>query len=194
MRSNPSERTGAAIRKMRLAKNWTLAQMADQSGIPVSTLSRVELGQNALNYDKLVRLCRALEVDIHGLVTREGEATSTPSGRRSVIRAGQGDPVRLGANEGRSGAGDLLDKGFTPVVLTLSEVGLADNAPMTVLDGEAYVLVLSGGAVLHSQLYAPLALDTGDGVYFDGRSPHALVAAEPGGAQVLLVLQGNQRP
>ncbi len=193
MRSNPSERTGAAIRKMRLAKGWTLTEMADQTGIPVSTLSRVELGQNALNYDKLVRLCRALEVDIQGLVTREGEATSIPSGRRSVVRNGQGDPVRLGANDGRAGAGDLLDKSFTPVVLTLSSSSLADYGPMTVLDGEAYVQVLQGGAVLHSQLYAPLALDIGDGVYFDGRSPHALLAAGPTGAQVLLVLAGNQR-
>ncbi len=177
---------------MRVAKGWTLAEMAEQTGIPISTLSRVELGQNALNYDKLVRLCRALEVDIQGLVTREGEATSIPSGRRSVIRNGQGDPVRLGVNDGRAGAADLLDKGFTPVVLTLNASSLADQA-MNTLDGEAYVLVLSGGAVLHSQLYAPLALDTGDGVYFDGRSPHALLAAGPDGAQVLLVLAGNQR-
>ncbi len=193
MRANPSERTGAAIRKMRLAKGWTLAEMAEQTGIPVSTLSRVELGQNPLNYDKLVRLCRALEVDVQGLVTREGEATSIPSGRRSVIRNGQGDPVRVGVNDGRVGAADLLDKGFTPVVLTLNSASLADHGDMGVLDGEAYVLVLRGGAVLHSQLYAPLALDTGDGVYFDGRSPHALLAAGSDGAQVLLVLAGNQR-
>jgi transcriptional regulator with XRE-family HTH domain len=178
---------------MRVAKGWTLAEMAEQTGIPVSTLSRVELGQNALNYDKLVRLCRALEVDIQGLVTREGEATSIPSGRRSVIRKGQGDPVRLGVNDGHTGAADLLDKSFTPVVLTLNAATLADHGAMNVLNGEAYVLVLSGGAVLHSQLYAPLALDTGDGVYFDGRSPHALLAAGPDGAQVLIVLAGNQR-
>jgi transcriptional regulator with XRE-family HTH domain len=178
---------------MRVAKGWTLAEMAEQTGIPVSTLSRVELGQNALNYDKLVRLCRALEVDIQGLVTREAETTSVPSGRRSVIRKGQGDPVRIGVHDGRAGGGDLLDKGFTPVVLSLTALNPADHGAMNQLDGEAYVLVLSGGAVLHSQHYAPLALDIGDGVYFDGRSPHALLAAGPEGAQVLLVLAGNQR-
>ena len=193
MRSRTTDRTGAAIRKLRLARGWSLATLSEESGVPISTLSRVELGQNALNYDKLVRLCRALEVDIQGLVTREGEATSIPSGRRSVIRKGQGDPVRLGGHDGRTGAADLLDKAFTPVVLTLNSASLADHGEMSMLDGEAYVQVLQGGAVLHSQLYAPLALDTGDGVYFDGRSPHVLLAAGPEGAQVLLVLAGNQR-
>ena len=60
MRSRLSDKTGAAIRRLRLARGWSLAQLGEASGVPVSTLSRVELGQNALNYDKLIRLCRAL--------------------------------------------------------------------------------------------------------------------------------------
>jgi transcriptional regulator with XRE-family HTH domain len=192
MKSQAPERTGAAIRKLRLAKGWTLAELADQSGIPVSTLSRVELGQNGLNSDKLVRLCRALEVDMPGLVTREAESASIASGRRSVTRGGQGEAVRLGVNDGRISAGDLLDKSFTPVVLTLNAATLADHGAMTTLPGEAYVLAVSGQAVLHSQLYAPLILNPGDGVYFDGRSPYALLAGAESGATVLLIAAGDQ--
>src|SRR2546421_10404395 len=120
MRPKMSDRTGAAIRKLRLARGWTLEALGQASGVPVSTLSRVELGQNALNYDKLVRLCRALEVDLEGLVTREAEGAATSSGRRSVTRAGEGAPAKIAANSARRAAADLLSKTFSPLMLEVT--------------------------------------------------------------------------
>jgi transcriptional regulator with XRE-family HTH domain len=193
MRFQAAEGTGPAIRKLRLAKGWTLAELSKQTGVPLATLSRVELGQNALNYDKLVRLCRALDIDVQGMVTREAVGVTTPSGRRSVIRAGEGEPARIGGAAGLRGAADLLDKAFTPTVLSLTASRLSDLGSMTTLPGEAYLLVISGVAVLHSQLYAPLTLKAGDGLYFDGRSPHALLAGDEGPAQVALIVTGDHR-
>ena len=192
MRPQASEKIGAAIRKLRLAKGWTLAELSDQCGVPLSTLSRVELGQNALNYDKLVRLCHVLDVDLQGLVARQAETTVTPSGRRSVTRAGEGEPASVGGQSGLRAAGDLLSKSLSPVILRLTATSLAEHGPLQTLAGEAYVLVLSGQAVLHSQLYAPLSLATGDAAYFDGRSGHALLAATSDGASVLLVAAGEE--
>ena len=102
-----TERTGAAIRKLRTAKGWTLAQLSDACGVPLATLSRVELGQTPLNYDKLVRLCRALEVDLQGLVTRQADASTVPIGRRSVIRAGEGEAGAYGPHTARFAAAEL---------------------------------------------------------------------------------------
>src|SRR5580692_2881756 len=125
MRSGLSDKTGAAIRKLRLARGWSLATLSEESGVPISTLSRVELGQNALNYDKLVRLCRALEVDLEGLVAREAEtAPAAASGRRSVTRAGEGAPVRIAANLGLGAGADLLAKSFSPQILTVAASSL----------------------------------------------------------------------
>jgi transcriptional regulator with XRE-family HTH domain len=190
MRSRMSDRTGAAIRKLRLSRGWSLATLSEQSGVPISTLSRVELGQNALNYDKLVRLCRALEVDLEALVTREAEQTIAASGRRSVVRAGDGPPTRVGGNTGRRGATDLRSKAFSPVVLDVTAASLEAHGPLTVHEGEAYALVLSGEVEFHSHLYAPLTLSAGDGVYFDAASGYAMVAPA-GGAKVLLVATGE---
>ena len=192
MRPQASGKIGAAIRKLRLAKGWTLAELSDQCGVPLSTLSRVELGQNALNYEKLVRLCHVLDVDLQGLVAREADNTFAPSGRRSVTRAGQGEPVTLGGQTGRHAAPDLLSKQLTPIVLDLTATSLAQHGPMRTLVGEAYLLILSGEAVLHSEIYAPLVLATGDAVYFDGRSAHALLATAETGASALLVAAGAQ--
>jgi transcriptional regulator with XRE-family HTH domain len=190
MRARMSERTGAAIRRLRLAKGWTLATLSEETAIPLSTLSRVELGQNALNYDKLVRLCRALDVDLESLVTREAEASVPPSGRRSVTRAGVGASVRLGHAAGLAAAADLLAKGFSPTILDVTAKDLAAHGPMAAHPGEAYALALSGPVELHSRHYAPLSLAVGDAVYFDAAAGYALVAPQ-GRAKVLLVAQGE---
>ena len=192
MRPQASDKIGAAIRKLRLAKGLTLAELSAQCGVPLSTLSRVELGQNALNYEKLVRLCHVLDVDLQGLVAREAETGIVPSGRRSVTRAGQGEPARIGVQAGRRAAADILSKSLSPVVLELTAASLAEHGPMHTLGGEAYVLILSGEAVLHSELYAPLALAAGDAVYFDGRSPHALLTVPGRVSTALLVAAGEE--
>jgi transcriptional regulator with XRE-family HTH domain len=190
MRSRLSPRTGAAIRKLRLARGWTLATLADQTGIPISTLSRVELGQNALNYEKLVRLCRALEVDLDGFMAREADSQPLVTGRRAVVRAGDGTPVEVGAAAGLAGAADLLSKAFSPAVLTVDAADLAAHGPLVSHPGETYLLVLAGALVLHSPLYAPLPLGAGDGVYFDAASGYALTAAG-GPARALLIAPGD---
>jgi hypothetical protein len=45
MSARLSASAGLAIRKLRLAGGWTLAQLSEKSGVPFSTLSKVELGQ-----------------------------------------------------------------------------------------------------------------------------------------------------
>jgi transcriptional regulator with XRE-family HTH domain len=185
-----SDRTGAAIRKLRLARGWSLAVLSEQSGVPISTLSRVELGQNALNYDKLVRLCRALEVDLEGLVTREAETAVSASGRRSVTRAGDGPAVRAGGNTGRRSASDLLSKGLSPLLLDVTARTIEAHGPLAVHEGEAYAFVVSGEIEFHSHLYAPLSMTTGDSVYFDAASGYALIAPDLP-AKVLLVASGE---
>jgi transcriptional regulator with XRE-family HTH domain len=190
MRSGLTDRTGAAIRKLRLARGWSLAQLSEESGVPISTLSRVELGQNALNYDKLVRLCRALQVDLEGLVTREAEGAPIASGRRSVTKAGEGATVRIAANAGRRGASDLLSKTFTPLTLDITAKSLEAHGPLTVQAGEAYLLVLAGDVEFHHHFYAPLAMAVGDSVYFDAASGYALLAPD-GPAKVVLIASGE---
>src|SRR5436190_15039337 len=137
-----SEKTGAAIRKLRLARGWSLATLGEKSGVPISTLSRVELGQNALNYDKLMRLCRALEVDLEGLVARQAETAPAASGRRSVTRAGQGKAIALGAAAGRAGAEDLLAKSLTPVILEVTVPALNGANSFVTHPGEASLTIV----------------------------------------------------
>ena len=194
MKAQAPERVGAAIRKLRLAKGWTLAQLSAETAIPLSTLSRVELGQNTLRLENLTRLCRALEVDLQGLVAREAEAVSVASGRRSVTRAGTGLPMRFGPHQATIGADDLIDRALTPVTLEVSVTTLEAHGPLLTIQGELYVAVQSGAVVVHSQFYAPLELAAGDAVYMDGRAAHAILASGGETARVLMVVAGDWPP
>jgi len=201
MSSRLSAKAGLAIRKLRLAGGWTLAQLSDRSGVPLSTLSKVELGQTSLSYENLLRICKGLEIDMARLIGAEADgAVGVPAGqipppaavgRRAVIRSGEGEVLELPAGRGRIGGGDLLRKGFTPITLPVRATSLEDQGYQRD-DGEAYVLVLEGELILHSELYAPLQLRIGDGCYFDARSGYALVKSGASSCRVLLVFAGDR--
>lgn len=183
--------TGAAIRKLRLAKGLTLQQLADACGVPVSSLSRVELGQSRLNYDKLVRLCRALDVDLHGLVAREAEAGPPVLGRRALTLAGQGEDGDFGPHAARRPASDLLGKAFNPVVLEVRPRTLEEHGPLQELGGDAWLMVLDGRVTVLGGVYAPTALGAGDSLYFDARAGFAVLRTGDAPARALLVVDGR---
>lgn len=190
MTAGLSAAVGAAIRRLRHARGWTLAELSARAEVPLSSLSKVELGQASLGYEVLIRLCRALEVDVDHLIKPERLDAAPPRqpGRRAVIRAGEGDPQDIGGLAGRIGAADLLRRDFTPVVLDV--VDGQRTGRLLRAQGDAYLLVLAGAVVLHSDIYAPLSLRVGDGVYFDGGMGFALTAENGEQSRVLLIHQG----
>jgi transcriptional regulator with XRE-family HTH domain len=186
-----SDQAGLAVRKLRLAKGWTLAQLSDRAGMPLSTLSKLELGQVSLSYEKLMNLCRALDVDLERFVRAEADQAPAAVGRRTVVRAGAGERAALGVHRAEIAGTDLLAKAFTPALLDITAADLATHGPLRTQGGDVYLYVLAGAAVLHSEVYAPLKLGPGDAVYFDGRAPHAVLAGDGGSARVLMVAAGD---
>lgn len=193
MRTNGQ--AGLAVRKLRLAKGLTLAELSQRTGVPLSTLSKLELGQSALGYEKLLLICRALGVDPGVTLLQDPlNAAAAPSGRRAVSRVADGHAYKVGPHPCRVVAADLLSKCFTPMVLHISARSMIDHGPMQALGGETYLHVLQGLAILHTEIYAPLTLEAGESVYFDGRVGHAIVSGGETPCQALLVVAGDETP
>ncbi|WGM40670.1 XRE family transcriptional regulator [Caulobacter sp. NIBR1757] len=189
-----------AIRKLRVARGWTLAQLGEKAGVPLSTLSKVELGQTSLSYENLLRICRGLEIDMERLIGAEadseaGGASTRPDaiGRRAVSRAGDGDPIRLPSGEGRLLGGELIRKAFTPMVIEVTCDDLGAHGGFHRDEGEAYLMVLDGALAVHSEHYAPLKLKVGDSVYFDARAGYALIRDGGAPCRALMVLAGDRQ-
>src|SRR6187401_337199 len=78
---------GGLLKALRAHNGWTLREMSQRSGIPISTLSKVEHDRLTLTYDKLQQLSQRLNIRMSELFA-EGEASATPAvtGRRSIGR------------------------------------------------------------------------------------------------------------
>ena len=76
---------GALLRNLRDREGWTLKQMSAKSGIPVSTLSKVEHDRLTLTYDKLFQLSQRLGLRMSELFAEPAEDAVQPvTARRSL--------------------------------------------------------------------------------------------------------------
>jgi len=75
------------------------------------------------------------------------------------------------------------------LVVDLQDVGCRIYTFITTL-----LYVLEGAAIVHTDIYAPLALETGESVYFDGRIGHAILANGSAPCRALLVVAGDETP
>src|SRR5471030_939569 len=85
---------GAVLKALRRKNGWTLSDVSQRTGLPTSTLSKVENDKMSSSYDKLARISAGLNVDISRLFSGEvDESEAAVNGRRSITRAGGGRAI-----------------------------------------------------------------------------------------------------
>lgn len=175
-------RPGAAIKTLRRRLELTLAEASRATGIPVSTLSRIENDLACPTYDHLVRLSQGLKVDISSLFSAiQGEAPPGKGARRSINRLGEGLTIDTRHHILSYLSTDLRDKHFTPIIAQVTAPSLAAHGPFLRHPGEEFVYVICGTLEFHSEIYSPVILQAGESIYFDSETGHAYVrhGAEP---------------
>ena len=180
---------GAALKKLRSERGWTLAQLSQKTGFPLSTLSKIENGKVEVTIDKLLRIAVAFEIniaDLFGTPTNQ-YASGEASRRRSITRAGDGRTVEAANGRYAYHAYDLLNKGLTPIVAEIRARSLEEFGSFHRHSGEEYVYVIEGELALYSDTYTPSYLSQGDSIYFDSNMGHAYVAVGDGPCRILTV-------
>jgi transcriptional regulator with XRE-family HTH domain len=184
---------GSALRALRKRRGWTLAEVSARTGLPVSTLSKIENGKMSLSYDKLVRLSTGFETDIAQLFeTGTTTAPNPVSGRRSVTHAGEGLAIQTENFNHLYPAADLLHKQFIPIIAEVRARSLEEFGELIQHAGEEFAYVLEGSVELHTELYAPKRLETGDSIYFDSGMGHAYIAVGSSRCRVLSICSATQ--
>ena len=178
---------GAALKALRRKHGWTLAEVSRRTGLPTSTLSKIENDKMSLTFDKLSRISAGLRVDISALFNRDsgGERQGSVNGRRSIARAGEGKAIETRNYLHLYPAWDLLNKSISPIVAELRARSLEEFGELIRHPGEEYAFVLEGEVELYTSLYAPVRLRAGDSIYFDSGMEHAYIAASEGPCRVL---------
>ena len=183
---------GAALRTVRMEQGLTLRELAQLTGMPFSTLSKLENGKMAFTYDKLLKLAQGLGVDIGSFITVEPPALRRAAvGRRSVIKAGKWAEAGSKHERHHYLAGDLLGKMMLPMVIDVVATSVSELGGLVHHAGEEFLYVISGVMELHSDIYAPLRLEPGDSVYFDSGMAHGYVRVGEAPCQVLSLCAGS---
>ena len=187
LRASSVARPGSVLKALRRRHGWTLAEVSRRTGLPTSTLSKIENDKMSLTFDKLARLSASLPVDISALFNGEavGDSGGGTSGRRSITRAGEGKAIETRNYSHLYPACELLNKSIIPIVAELHARTLEEFGELIHHPGEEYAYVLQGEVELHTSLYAPVHLKAGDSIYFDSGMGHAYIAAGAGPCRVL---------
>ena len=170
---------GGLLRSLRARKGWTLKQMSQHSGIPLSTLSKVEHDRLTLTYDKLLQLSQRLQLRMSELFAEQDDAPEPAvTARRSIGRIEDAIRVNTPNYDYYYLCPELRRKRMIPVVTRVRAKSIAEFGELVRHSGEEYIHVLEGKAEVHTEFYDPIVLDAGQSVYIDSNMGHAYIAAE----------------
>lgn len=189
-----SPKLGTHMKRIRTRQGWTLAEMSNESGIPLSTLSKIERNQLTLSYDKLVALSQRLGIPLSEFFgDAEFGSPRRATARRSLADTGQSLHITTASHDYYYLCTELRDKRMIPAIVYLHARTLDEFGPLIRHEGEELIYVLEGAAEIHTEFYDPVVLRKGRGMYIDARMGHATLIAEGCDAAVLLSVSTDGR-
>jgi transcriptional regulator with XRE-family HTH domain len=155
------EEVGARLRAIRKAREMTLKMLSAKSGIALSTISKMELGQIAVSYEKFGAIARTLKVDVSRLFDAEAGAAS--NGRQPTV-------VKTSPMLGQ--------------VLSRDPGQFADYIRHP---GQEFVMVLSGRVKIQFESGESIELKARESAYFNSSVGHIYLSVGRGDAQIVVV-------
>jgi transcriptional regulator with XRE-family HTH domain len=170
---------GTLLRGLRMRSNWTLKEMSERSGIPISTLSKVEHDRLTLTYDKLLQLSQRLNIRMSELFAENDVRVETPvTARRSIGQIERAVRVNTGNYDYFYLCTELRRKRMIPMVTRIRAKSVKEFGELLHHAGEEFVYVVSGRVVVHTEFYDPVPLEEGEFIYIDSNMGHAYVTGE----------------
>ncbi len=180
---------GSLIRLVRKKNSWTLRQLSEKVGIPLSTLAKVETDKLSLTYDKLQQFTASLGLSMTEFLA-QGEAppaTTLPvfTARRSLTGRNNSIQISTPNYDYEYLCADLRQKRMVPILTRIRSKDIAEFGEPLKHKGEEFIFVLEGTVEVHLQFYNPVKLSAGQGIYIDSTMGHAYVAKDCENALVL---------
>lgn len=178
---------GSLLRALRARNDWTLKEMSQRVGIPLSTLSKVEHDRLSLTYDKLQQISQRLNIRMSELFAEpEASVETSVTARRSIGRIEDAIRVNTPNYDYFYLCPELRRKRMIPVLTKVRAKSIEEFGTLVHHPGEEFILVLEGRAEVHTQFYDPIVLEAGESVYIDSNMGHAYLAGE-GCEEALLI-------
>ncbi|HQO58833.1 MAG TPA: XRE family transcriptional regulator [Candidatus Omnitrophota bacterium] len=175
---------GKRIRDLRKAKNMSLTDLAEKSGIQIATLSRIEHMKMTGTLESHIRIAQALDIELIDLYK------DVQTAKNFLEKADLGDaPETFSYNEKASSeilTGNISNKKMLPVVLRIDidgKTSIEQNQP----GSEKFIFVLEGVVNVHigERTHALKANDT---LYFNATQRHYIENTGTGVAKLISVI------
>ncbi len=185
---------GRKVRDLRQKRRYTLQDVSAKTGLPKSLLSQVEGGDLMPPVATLLKIGRALGVDVSYFLQEQKEAERkvavTRAGERQVhSRRGHQDPTQIGYTY-ESLELHKRHKHMQPFLVTVAEMPKGEMTFYT-HEGEECVFVLEGQLEFRTPDEAT-ALSAGDCLYFESSVAHAFRSTGGGAARALIVVYSGE--
>lgn len=169
---------GAKIRKLRLARSFTLQVVAQETGLSPALISQIENNKVSPSIATLSEIARCFGIKI-GFLFEEEEAWQ----RFEVVRAGERKAVlrsisRVGVYQGsvREPLSSLKRYKKMEPLLIFSAGHTLEESPHS-HEGEEFIFVLRGNTELLLDEHR-VVLSEGDSIHFDATLKHRLLARD----------------
>jgi transcriptional regulator with XRE-family HTH domain len=173
----------ALLRAVRRQRGLTLEQLAEQTGLTKSYLSKIERRQSTPSIAVALKVARALDVDVGRLFSEEAAEEKIAVDRAADRAGADGQRYRVLASS-------LLGKSMSPFVVR--PTGSVADDPHPEHAGQEFVFVHAGHVELdYGEM--TITLGAGDSAYFDASVSHKIRALGDERAEVVVVARTEPR-
>jgi len=170
---------GPLLRSLRDQRGWTLKEMSERTGIPFSTLSKVERDQLTLTYDKLQQLSQRLNMRMSELFAEpDNSSAQTFTARRSFGTLDAAVQVNTKKYDYFYLCPELSRKRMVPVCIKVRARTLEEFGDLHRHAGEEWIYVVEGRIEVHTEFYSKMCVEAGQSVYLDSTMGHAFLVGE----------------
>ncbi len=182
---------GPIFRQYRLARRMNLKKMAEVTSIAQSTLSKIENNIISPGFDKVMKICQALDIEVSDLLNNETASAAEnnrPIARLAVTRKNEEATVTTDNYISNFVCSNISKKIMVPMIAQLRlQDGEEARSELIKHPGEEYVYIIKGQVKVVLEHYRPIYLDQGDSIYFDSPMGHLYVNAGADQAVILSV-------
>jgi len=183
-------RLGDRVKDLRRLHRWTLDNASERVGLSRSALSKIERGEASPTFDAMQKLAHGFGLDLVEFLSPAD--TTTPTGRRSITRVGEGTTYETPDYTIRLLMEDLKITAFVATEIVVSARSFSEYVEWDRHPSEDFIYVLQGRMILYTELYSPVTLNKGDAVYFDANMGHACVSIGQHEARALWITSTNK--
>ncbi|MBJ6137665.1 helix-turn-helix transcriptional regulator [Marinobacter litoralis] len=183
---------GARLREHRKRQGLTLKQLSEQCGVALSTLSKMELGQATVSYDKLAAAARALKIDLSRLFSPEDHHFCPEQPTVVTNRIDELTGYGTGSYEYHMMAGDFPGRSMTPLYARIIARELSEFDDFVRHPGQEFTMVLSGRIRIQFENGEHISLGERETAYFNSEIGHVYLTEGDSEAEVIAVMSDRR--